>query len=49
MLQESALSTTTPPHNDEDIAAVNRKGEILLNEEIPVPHGEVLNDDMRGE
>ena len=47
MPEEGALAAPAPPHDHEDIPPVYRKGEVVLQHEAAVRHGEVLDDDMR--
>jgi hypothetical protein len=46
MLEEGAFSAPAPPHNDEDVASVNGEGKIPLEDEIPISHRQVFNDNV---
>jgi hypothetical protein len=45
MAQQRTFAAPTSPHDDENVAALNRKREIALHDHTPVGHGQVANGD----
>jgi hypothetical protein len=46
VFQERAFSTPATTHHDKDIPLLDRERKILLNQEITIFHGKVINDDV---
>jgi hypothetical protein len=46
MAHQGAFTASAAAHDDENIAAVDRKREVPLNHKASVSHGEVLYGDM---
>jgi hypothetical protein len=47
MPQQGAFATPAATHDDKNIAALHAKGEIVLNHQAPIGHGQIFHDDVR--
>jgi hypothetical protein len=46
MPQQGALAAATAAHDDEDVAAPHREGQVALDDKAAIGHGQVVHRDV---
>jgi hypothetical protein len=46
MAQQGTLATPTAAHDDEDVTAPHREGEVALNDKAAIGHGQIMHRDV---